>query len=62
MVIIIEIQWYHNVALSYIGWLNRKTATGAYMRNRFSRALFKLNNFAIFCPFAMFDSSSVQLD
>jgi hypothetical protein len=27
---------------------NRITTTGAYMRHRFSRALFKLNNFAIF--------------
>jgi hypothetical protein len=36
--------------------LNRITATGAYMRHRFSWALFKLNNFLNFCPFAMFDS------
>jgi hypothetical protein len=28
--------------------INRITATGAYMRHRFSRASFKLNNFQIF--------------
>jgi hypothetical protein len=39
--------------------LNRITATGAYMRHRFSWALFKLNNFLNFCPFAKFDSSNV---
>jgi hypothetical protein len=37
---------------------NRITATGAYMRHRFSRASFKLNNFLNFCPFATFDSSN----
>jgi hypothetical protein len=36
--------------------VNRITATGAYMRHRFSWASFKLNNFSNFCPFAMFDS------
>jgi hypothetical protein len=38
--------------------LNRITATGAYMRHRFSWASLELNNFANFCPFAMFDSSN----
>jgi hypothetical protein len=37
--------------------INRITATGAYMRHRFSWASFKLNNFSNFCPFATFDSS-----
>ena len=39
------------------GFVNRITATGAYMLHRFLRASFKLNNFSIFCPFATFDSS-----
>jgi hypothetical protein len=37
--------------------LHRLTATGAYMRHRFSWALLKLNNFLNFCLFATFDSS-----
>ncbi len=36
---------------------NSLTAIGPYMAHRFSWALFKLNNFSNFCPFAMFDSS-----
>jgi hypothetical protein len=36
---------------------NRITATGAYMRHRFSWASFKLYNFSNICQFATFDSS-----
>jgi hypothetical protein len=35
----------------------RLTATGAYMRHRFSWASLELNNFSDFCPFATFVSS-----
>jgi hypothetical protein len=37
--------------------VNKITATGAYMRHRFSWASFTLNYFSNFCPFATFDSS-----
>jgi hypothetical protein len=40
-------------------FINRITATGAYMCHRFLRASFKLNNFLNFCPFATFDSSKI---
>ncbi len=45
------------VTVVYVPVINRITATGAYMRHRFSWALFKLNNILNFCPFATLDSS-----
>jgi hypothetical protein len=46
--------------------INSLTAIWPYMAHRFSWALFKLNNFLIFCLFATFDSSkcsqSLQLE
>ncbi len=39
--------------------VNRITANGAYMRHRFLRASFKLNDFLNFRPFATLNSSNV---